>query len=61
MTPEQIELRRLGQDLKLFLRLAAHHFPHAKDREVLSRLHDLATEYANGVDISAAAPKEPVE
>lgn len=55
MTPEEMELRRLGQDIKLFLRLSACHFSNKHDREVLVRLHQLADEYANGVDIRTTA------
>jgi hypothetical protein len=51
MTPEEIELRHLGQDLHLFLRLAATHFNSSKDLEVISKLNELATQYAHGVDI----------
>lgn len=51
MTPEEIELRQLGQDLHLFLRLAATNFTSRKDLEVISKLNELATQYAHGVDI----------
>lgn len=51
MTPAEIELRHLGQDLHLFLRLAATHFTSTKDLGVISKLNELATQYANGADI----------
>lgn len=51
MTPEETELRHLGQDLHLFLRLAATNFTHAKDLEVIAKLNELATQYAHGANI----------
>lgn len=51
LTPEEKELRFTAMDIKLFLRLAADHFPHSKDREVLQKLNDLADQYGHGVDI----------
>ena len=45
------ELRFLGQDIKLFLRLASTHFKQRHDREVIAKLNALADQYACGIDI----------
>ena len=48
---EREELRRLGQDIQLFLRLAATHFDTKAERDVLCKLDVLASQYACGKNI----------
>lgn len=52
LSAEETELRRLGQDIHLFLRLAASNFLHDKDLQVIAKLHELADEYACGKPIA---------
>jgi hypothetical protein len=48
---ERQEMAFVGMDVRLFLRMAATHFSHPKDREVLRKLVELADLWGSGVDI----------
>jgi len=59
MTPEEkMKQRRLGAEVKTFLRLAGTNFPIERDRRVIAKLLKLADSYAMGVDIMAKEQSE---
>lgn len=54
MTPEEkMKMRRLGAEIKTFLRLAGTNLTVERDRRVIAKLLKLADKYAMGVDISS--------
>jgi hypothetical protein len=55
---EKMKLRRLGAEIKTFLRLAGTNLTTERDRRVLARLLRMADRYAMGVDIMAKEPSE---